>query len=135
MSARTGSAAPPVVVHKGSCPICSREIAQYRRLAARHGVAIGWLDASAPGSPLAPLGLDPDQAARRLHLLEEGRLLAGVDAFAALWARLPGWRLLARTIRLPGVRQVAAFVYEGILAPLLYHWHRRRLSRRRAACR
>jgi predicted DCC family thiol-disulfide oxidoreductase YuxK len=126
---------PPLVVYNGSCPVCSREIASYRRLAARHGTALDFLDASRPDAPLAALGLDADRAARRLHLLEGGRLLAGVEAFAALWDRLPGWRLLARAVRLPGVRRVADVAYEGILAPLLYRWHRRRLSRARVDCR
>jgi predicted DCC family thiol-disulfide oxidoreductase YuxK len=135
MSPAGRTAAPPVVVYNGSCPICSREIAGYRRLAARHGVALGWLDAAAPDAALAPLGLDPDRAARRLHVLEDGRLLAGVEAFLALWRRLPGWRHLARLVALPGLRGPAELVYEGLLAPALHAWHRRRLSRHRSACR
>lgn len=125
----------PLVVYNGSCPICSREIASYRRLAARHGVALGWLDASAAGADLAALGLDPGRAARRLHVVEDGRLLAGVEAFLALWRRLPFYRHLARLVALPGVRGAAELVYEGILAPILHAWHRRRLSRHGPACR
>lgn len=135
MTAEPRPSAPPLVVYNGSCPVCSREIAAYRRLAARRGIALDFLDASRPDASLAALGLDPDRAARRLHLLEGGRLLAGVEAFAALWDRLPGWRLLARAVRLPGVRRVADVAYEGILAPLLYRWHRWRLSRERVASR
>lgn len=129
------SEAPPLVLYNGRCPICSREIEGYRRLAARCGVVVDLLDASRDEEALAALGLDADRAARRLHLLEKGRLLAGVEAFAALWERLPGWRLIARLVRLPGVRALAEFVYEGILAPLLYRWHMRRLSRERVASR
>ncbi|MCL6608873.1 MAG: DUF393 domain-containing protein [Geminicoccaceae bacterium] len=135
MTAEPRPSEPPLVVYNGSCPVCSREIAAYRRLAAHHGTALDFLDASRPDAPLAALGLDADRAARRLHLFEGGRLLAGVEAFSALWERLPGWRLLARVIRLPGVRWIAAFVYEGILAPLLYRWHRWCLSRGRVDCR
>ncbi len=135
MSPKAAPPEAPLVVYNGSCPICSREIEAYRRLARRSGIALAFLDASRAEPRLAGLELDPDRAARRLHLVEGGRLLAGVDAFAALWARLPGWRLLARFVRLPGVRSLALLVYEGILAPLLHRWHRRRLSRRGAACR
>lgn len=134
-TAPSTSDAPPLVLYNGSCPICSREIEGYRRLAARFGVAVDFVDASRDDEALAALGLDADRAARRLHLLENGRLLAGVEAFAALWERLPGWRLVARLVRLPGVRALADFVYEGILAPLLYRWHMRRLSRGRVASR
>jgi predicted DCC family thiol-disulfide oxidoreductase YuxK len=135
VTAEPRPSAPALVVYNGSCPVRSREIAAYRRLAARRGIALAFLDASRADAPLAALGLDPDRAARRLHLLEGGRLLAGVEAFAALRDRLPGWRLLARAVRLPGVRRVADVAYEGILAPLLYRWHRWRLSRGRPACR
>lgn len=126
---------PPCVLHNGSCPVCSREIAAYRRLAARCGVPLDAADVSRDAAVLAAIGLDAEAAARRLHLLENGRLLSGVDAFLALWERLPGWRRVARVVRLPGVRALAEFVYEGILAPLLYRWHRRRLSRERVASR
>lgn len=135
MSRGAGAGTAPLVVYNGSCPICAREIAAYRRLAGRHAVEIGFLDASRADAALGEIGLDPDAAVRRLHLLEGGRLLAGVEAFAALWERLPGWRLLARLVRLPGVRTVAGLVYEGMLAPLLYRWHRRRLQRAGPHCR
>ncbi len=125
----------PIVVYNGSCPICSREIAAYRRRAARYGIALEFLDASRETDRLVAVGLDGDRALRRLHLVGGGRILGGVEAFAALWAGLPGWRWLARLVRLPGVRAVADFAYERIAAPLLYRWHRRRLSRHPPACR
>ncbi|MCS6778278.1 MAG: DUF393 domain-containing protein [Geminicoccaceae bacterium] len=135
MSEKPRTPAAPLVVYNGSCPICAREIAAYRRSAGRHAVELGFLDASRPDADLAGLGLDADSAARRLHLVADGRLLAGVEAFAALWDRLPGWRLLARLVRLPGVRKLADLVYEGMLAPLLYRWHRWRLQRAGPHCR
>jgi predicted DCC family thiol-disulfide oxidoreductase YuxK len=81
---------------------------------------------------MAAFGLTRDEAARRLHVVEDGRLLAGVDAFRALWRVTPGFRWLAAVVGLPGVRQAAGFVYDRALAPMLYRRHLRRMASREA---
>lgn len=81
----------------GGCPLCSREIAHYRRID-RTG-AIEWVDITADRGALASAGLDPLTAMRRLHAREpDGAWVAGVPAFLAIWRRLPGYRHLATWI-------------------------------------
>jgi predicted DCC family thiol-disulfide oxidoreductase YuxK len=82
---------------------------------------------------LAALGLTPEDAARRLHVVRDGELLAGLPAFVALWEEMPRFRWLARVVSLPLVRPVASAVYERVLAPALYALHRRRVARRSTA--
>jgi len=118
------------VIYNADCPICSREIDSYRRYCAAHGVDIAFQDLQR--ADLATLGLSPEDAARRLHVIENGTLLSGTPAFLALWEMMPRFRPLARVIGLPGLRHIAAAVYEGVLAPALYAMHRRRV--RRANC-
>ena len=118
---------PITVIYNETCPICSREIGTYRRIAedANLPVAFAGLEAGAAE------GLSPEAAARRLHVVRDGEVLRGTDAFIALWAALPRFRWLARIMALPGVRQVAGLVYEGLAAPVLYAMHKRRLRRGR----
>jgi predicted DCC family thiol-disulfide oxidoreductase YuxK len=79
------------IYYDGSCPLCRREIALYRRLPPRE--ALQWVDVSA-GQPLGE-GLSCEAAMRRFHVREAGgRLLSGGAAFARLWRALPGWRVL-----------------------------------------
>jgi demethoxyubiquinone hydroxylase (CLK1/Coq7/Cat5 family) len=93
--------APLTVLYDGACPLCRREIALYRGLQAQ--APLCFADVSDPA--LAP----PAEATRaallaRFHVRHaDGRLESGAAAFVALWARLPGWRWLARAARLPGV--------------------------------
>jgi len=117
------------ILYNGACPVCSREIGHYRRLARRHAAPIGFDDLNV--CDLSGWGIDRDAALRRLHALDGDGMLVGVPAFLALWRLLPGWRLLAAVVGLPGVRGVATVIYERFLAPALY----RAQMRRSASCR
>lgn len=118
------------VIYNARCPICSREIESYRRYAAKRDLPIRFQDLGT--ADLAALGLTPTDAAKRLHVIQNDRLLAGVPAFAALWEAMPRFRWLGRFVRLPVIRQAARGLYEGVLAPVLYEMHRRRVRRARA---
>ncbi|WP_084861380.1 thiol-disulfide oxidoreductase DCC family protein [Salibaculum halophilum] len=113
------------VLHNDTCPICSREVAAYARQAERAGVAleIDGLDAA------SAWGLDRDAAARTFRVQHDGDLHEGLDAFRLLWARLPGWRWLARLTGLPGIHGLADRGYRHVAAPALYAMHRRRARR------
>jgi predicted DCC family thiol-disulfide oxidoreductase YuxK len=59
--------------------------------------------------------LDPGRLAEALHVITpDGRVHVGVDAVAAIFARLPGWSLLAHVLALPGMRALARPVYTWI---------------------
>jgi predicted DCC family thiol-disulfide oxidoreductase YuxK len=77
------------VWHDGACPLCQREIALMRRLDTRG--AITFIDAAAPG---ASCPLDPAQMLARFHAEENGQMLSGAAAFAAMWRALPWLRPL-----------------------------------------
>ncbi|MEO1092108.1 MAG: DUF393 domain-containing protein [Pseudomonadota bacterium] len=113
------------VYYNGACPICGAEIAHYRRLAT--SAPLAWIDVSAEPSALDRFGIDAAGAERRLHAIAaEGDLLTGVDAFTALWRRLPRYRWLASLVGTPLVRPLAVALYERVLAPGLVWWNRRR---------
>ena len=115
------------VLYNGQCPVCSTEIAHYSKTARANDLPIRFDDLHSDA--LDHYGLDADTAARRLHVWHQGQLFVGVDAFIVLWRQLPRFRLLARVVALPGVRHVAAVIYDHILAPALYKRHLRRLRR------
>ncbi|THH35669.1 DUF393 domain-containing protein [Aliishimia ponticola] len=122
---------PITVIHNETCPICSREVAQYGRAAERAGVDLDIQGLEGEARDRA--GLTREAAAQRFHVIHEGAVLSGLDAFIALWQELPRWRWLAQLIRPRPVRALADPVYDRILAPALYALHRRREDRR--ACK
>lgn len=82
----------------GACPLCTREIALMRRLDRRH--AIHFIDIARPE---ASCPLDREAMLARFHACENGRMLNGAAAFAALWRAIPLLRPLGLLARLPGV--------------------------------
>lgn len=79
----------------GNCPLCRREIALMQRLDRRG--AIRFLDVAKGEGGTCPV--DRADLLARFHAMEDGRLLSGAAAFAAMWRAIPLLRpigLLAR---------------------------------------
>ncbi len=118
------------VFFNGACPICRREIAHYRRLAKQNAAPLAWCDLANDATALAARGVGGDEAVRRLHAIDsDGRLLVGLDAFTAIWERLPRWAWLASALRWRPARWLMAQLYERVAAPLLAALHQRRRRR------
>ena len=123
-------ATPITVCYNGACPVCRAEIDHYRGQA-DPASGLAWLDAAGDPATAARHGLTGEDPFRRLHAVTaDGRVLAGMEAFAAVWDRLPRYRWLARLVRRPVVRPVADVLYERVAAPVLFAMHRRRERRR-----
>jgi predicted DCC family thiol-disulfide oxidoreductase YuxK len=117
------SAEDLVTYYNGSCPVCRFEIDHYRD---KEIAGLGWRDISRDDAALAELGISRDDAKRRLHvMLPDGTVRSGVDAFAEIWRRMPGFNWLSRLVSAPVIRPVAGWIYDRILAPVLFAWNRR----------
>ncbi len=83
-----------LVWYDGACPLCRREIALMRRLDRRR--AISFVDV-AQENGTCPL----DRAAllARFHAREDGVVVSGAEAFAAMWRAIPLLRPLGLAAR------------------------------------
>jgi len=116
---------PPevTVYYDGSCPLCRREIALYRRQ--RGSERLAWHDVSA-GAPTGS-DLSCEAALRRFHVRDaRGRLYSGAAAFARLWRSLPGWRVLGWLTVLPPLSWLLELGYRVFLRlrPRVQRWAR-----------
>jgi predicted DCC family thiol-disulfide oxidoreductase YuxK len=94
----------------GDCPLCRREIGLIRRLDRRG--AIDFLDL-ADGSGTCPL--DRGALLARFHAREDGRMLSGAAAFAAMWRATPLLRPLGLAARNPVVLAALEGLYVAFL--------------------
>ena len=93
----------------GSCPLCRREIAFLQRLD-RAG-NIRFIDLTSTDT----CPLDPAVMLARFHSREDGVILSGAAAFAAMWRAIPLLRPLGLAARLPGVTALLEWAYVRFL--------------------
>lgn len=88
---------PPTlkIWYDGACPLCLREIALMRRLDKRG--AITFVDVSQGGDPSCPV--DQRELLARFHAEEDGLIVSGAAAFAAMWRAIPVLRPLGLAAR------------------------------------
>ena len=100
----------PTVFYDGGCPLCSREVAHYRRL--DRNANLRWVDITRDRDTLALSGLRVDEAMRRFHVLDtEGCWKTGAWGFAEMWAHLPRYRWLSHFLRIPGMLTLLDWLY------------------------
>ncbi|MEM8690007.1 MAG: DUF393 domain-containing protein [Pseudomonadota bacterium] len=119
------------VYFDGSCPLCTREIAFYRRLTGAE--AISWIDASqCPEWEIAP-GLTKSAALSRFHVLTPGgELLSGASAFSRIWLELPRFRWLGALTQHAPISWLLERAYRGFLH---VRPHVQRLAGHKPLCR
>lgn len=111
----TPTAAPLTVYFDGACPVCSAEIAHYRRQPGAQ--ACEWVDAATCADDQLGPGLTRDLALRRFHVRRaDGRLVDGMRGFAALWRVLPRTAWLGRLASFGPMPALLDVVYGVFLA-------------------
>jgi len=108
-------AAPLTVYFDGACPVCSAEIAHYRRQPGAQ--ACEWVDAASCADDELGEGLTREAALRRFHVRRaDGRLVDGMRGFAALWSTLPRTAWLGRVASLGPMPWLLDLAYGVFLA-------------------
>ena len=79
----------------GACPLCQREIAFMKRL--DKAGRINFVDVSGDADPSCPI--DQTELLARFHGQEDGQIVSGAAAFAAMWRAIPLLRPLGLMAR------------------------------------
>ena len=104
------SSALMTVLYDGGCPLCSREILHYQKIAGDR--PIRWLDVTLKATDMSPYGLTVEEALRSFPVAPvEGPMKAGASAFVALWSELPYYHWLAKVILATGTLPWLEAVY------------------------
>ncbi len=105
---------PPVekltIWFDGGCPLCRREIALMQRL--DKAGAIDFIDVTDAGSSCP---VDRDALLARFHARENGVMLSGAAAFAAMWRAIPLLRPIGLAARNHRVLAALEWLYRRFL--------------------
>ncbi len=115
---------PLIVLYNDTCPICSREVAGYKRQTNAEHLDVTYCGLTS--AEYSDFGLSEDEAARKFHVVVDGQLVSGMPAFQMLWSQSSRLSWLAKLTGLPVIRQVVTLAYDYIFAPFLFAAHKRR---------
>ena len=100
------------VFYDGKCNLCSKEINYYRRIAPS-GI-FDWQDITLLNSNFINTGIKTSDALKMLHVIDNKNILhIGVDAFIIIWNNLSYWKILARLVSMPIIRQIVNITYRS----------------------
>lgn len=110
------------VLYDGSCNLCRASVARVRRMDPRARIELLDLH-DANVAELFPQ-VNPDEAMRLMQAVDPaGRVYSGVDAWARIGLALPGWKLFAWLLLVPGIHFAAQHFYAWV-ARNRYRWNR-----------
>jgi predicted DCC family thiol-disulfide oxidoreductase YuxK len=130
LSPESRRTAPMEIMYDPHCSVCEMEMNLYRAGSQRCGKQWRFNDVADRPDLMRRYGLDTTTARKRVYVLDDsGRMVSGLPAIALIWASLPYWRMLARVMRLPVVRETSEAFYDYVLGPAISRWNQRRRAR------
>tara|TARA_Y100001935_G_scaffold255360_1_gene267914 strand:- start:49 stop:432 length:384 start_codon:yes stop_codon:yes gene_type:complete len=90
---------PPLVIYDGKCPLCSREIAHYKKR--KGAINLKWIDANEQKDFLESIGMEQKTVLEKFHVRREnGNWEVGAAGFVYMWSFLWPYKFLSHSIRL-----------------------------------
>ena len=104
------------VFFNNSCNICRMEINHYKRISDGN---LDWVDITNNEEALRLTSKTPAQLLRRLHLINDGKVVEGAKAFIIIWSKIPKYRFLSKIFSFKPFYVIFHYAYE-IVAYFLF---------------
>ncbi|HVC20353.1 MAG TPA: DUF393 domain-containing protein [Vicinamibacterales bacterium] len=109
------------VLYDGACSLCRASAMRLRQL--DRGGRVELLDLHRPDVAARFPQVDRQEALRWMQAVDpHGRVYSGADAWARIGLTLPGWRLIAWLLLVPGIHFAARQAYAWV-ARNRYRWN------------
>ena len=112
------------VYFNNSCKICKAEIDLYKKEKIKE---IDWIDITNNNLAQRETSKNSKELLRRLHVIEDEKVIEGAEAFLVLWKKMPKYRFLYNFLKLPIIFNLFSFGYE-IIAFFLYLKNKKQLK-------
>ena len=112
------------VYYNESCNICKAEINLYKK---QNIEEIEWVDITNNIIAEKETSKNDKILLRRLHVIDNGKVFEGAEAFLLVWKKIPKYNFLYKFFKLPVIFQIFKFTYE-IIAYFLYLKNKKQLK-------
>ena len=97
------------VFFNNSCSVCRLEINHYKKIADSN---LEWIDITNNEDALKLTSKNQYELLRRLHVIDDGKVIAGAKAFVVIWSKIPKYNLLAKIFSIKPIFFIFHYVYE-----------------------
>ena len=112
------------VYFNNTCKICKAEIDLYKKENIKE---IDWIDITNNKLAEKETSKSDKELLRRLHVVENEKVIEGAEAFLILWKKMPKYKFLYNFFKLPIIFNLFSVVYE-IIAFFLYFKNKKQLK-------
>ncbi len=112
------------VYFNNSCKICRSEINLYKKENVKN---IDWIDITNNSQAEKETSKNDKELLRRLHILENNKVIEGAEAFLYVWKKIPKYKFLYNFFKLPVIFTIFKYVYE-IVAFFLFLKNKKQLK-------
>ena len=102
---------PIKVFFNDSCKVCRFEINHYKKIS---NSSLEWVDITNNKEAQLITSKTPSQLLRRLHVIENGKVISGASAFLVVWSKIPRYNILYKILKIKPFFFIFHYVYEFI---------------------
>ena len=104
------------VFFNNSCNVCRLEINHYKKISDSN---LEWIDITNNDDALKITSKTQEELLRRLHVIDNGKVIGGAKAFIIIWSKIPKYRFLYKIFSIKPLFIIFDYIYE-IVAYFLF---------------
>jgi len=118
------------VFFNNSCSVCRLEINHYKKIADSN---LEWIDITNNEDALKLTSKNQYELLRRLHVIDDGKVIAGAKAFVVIWSKIPKYKFLSKLFSIKFFFIIFHYAYEFV-AYFLFLKNRKQLKWKNKIC-
>ena len=99
------------IFFNNSCSVCRLEINHYKKIADSN---LEWVDITNNEEALKLTSKSQEELLRRLHVIDDGKVIEGAEAFVILWSKIPKYNFLSKIFSFKPFFVLFHYIYELI---------------------
>ena len=99
------------VFFNNSCSVCRLEINHYKKISDNN---LEWIDITNNNDALKITSKTQEELLRRLHVIDNGRVISGAKAFIIIWSKIPKYKFLSKLFSIKPFFLIFHYLYEFV---------------------
>ena len=97
------------VFFNNSCSICRLEINHYKKISE---TKLEWIDITNNEEAIKLTSKPQKELLRRLHVIDNGKVIGGAKAFIIIWSKIPKYKFLSKLFSIKPFFIIFHYLYE-----------------------